>query len=232
MSGSLVGSENLMCFEFIFFARKWPIDSKRLQKTLTYAKNDNNPMWLLVFPEGTVITQDTQEKSRAFAKKNDITEDPKHVLLPKSTGLYHILRQMQKSSDYLYDFTIGYSGITENHCPYDEYPPTKVFFEHQGPKSIHIHVDRFKITEIPGIPSTSYDINEATPKEFELWLRRRFMEKDELMKGFYEDGYFPEKSVDGTGVKQSLHLNPANQDWISITGLVATSVMSLGWLFL
>ena len=82
---------------------------------------------------GTVITDDTQGKSRAFAKKADIEFDCQHVLIPRSKGLWHILRNFNNESEYLYDFTIGYSGIIKGQgSPYDQYPLSKVFFQGQG----------------------------------------------------------------------------------------------------
>ncbi|KAI8894813.1 acyltransferase-domain-containing protein [Globomyces pollinis-pini] len=223
----------MKCFEFIFLARVWKKDQDRIVDNLVRAKNDKNPMWLLVFPEGTVITEGTKANSRAYAKKKDITDEPKHVLLPKSTGLYHILRALESDTEYLYDFTMGYSGLTKDSIPYDAYPPSLVFFKGQGPQAIHIHVDRIKIADIPGLPKQPYSKSESATEEFDVWLRKRFMVKDELMKGFYENGQFPiSSSPNEPGLQQILHLSPEKQDWISIIGLVFASIMSWSWLFL
>ncbi|KAJ2993555.1 hypothetical protein HDV02_002250 [Globomyces sp. JEL0801] len=182
----------MKCFEFIFLARVWKKDQDRIVDNLVRAKNDKNPMWLLVFPEGTVITEGTKANSRAYAKKKDITDEPKHVLLPKSTGLYHILRALESDTEYLYDFTMGklsYSGLTKDSIPYDAYPPSLVFFKGQGPQAIHIHVDRIKIADIPGLPKQPYSKSESATEEFDVWLRKRFMVKDELMKAVAHEGH-------------------------------------------
>ncbi|KAJ2990574.1 hypothetical protein HDV02_004277 [Globomyces sp. JEL0801] len=222
----------MRCFEFIFLARVWKIDQDRIVNALQKSLNDKTPMWLLLFPEGTVICDETKERSMKYAKKIDISIHPKHVLLPKSTGLYHVLKNLKSKAEYLYDFTIGYSGLNSDQCPYDEYPPTKVFFLNQGPKSIHMHVNRYRISDIPGMNTKSYDRNESVPVEFELWLRKLFMEKDEAMKLFYQTASFPDVSeYDGTGLQQVLHISPDKQDWISITGLIVSSVMTWSWMF-
>lgn len=216
-------------FEFIFLARDWKKDRATLVKNLETAKNDNGPMWLLVFPEGTVITEGTKAKSQAYCKKMDIPDDPQNVLVPKTTGLFHMLRCLDSRAEYLYDFTIGYSGLKQGDIPYDAYSPSTVFFKGDGPKSIHMHVDRFKIRDIPGLASRAYNPDEKTDPAFEKWLRERFLAKDALMNSFYENGKFPDGDE---GLRQTLHIDPAYQDWISILGLIFSSAVSLSWLLL
>lgn len=87
-----------------------------------------------------MLTANTKQKSFEFAKKAGIVHNTRHVLLPKSTGLFHILRCLK--TEFVYDFTIGYSGVGADDSAYDNYSPTAVFFEGKGPKSINIHVDR------------------------------------------------------------------------------------------
>lgn len=43
----------MSCYEFVFLARKWQVDRPRIVKNLDLAQTDGNPLWLLVFPEGT-----------------------------------------------------------------------------------------------------------------------------------------------------------------------------------
>ena len=98
-------------------------------------------------------------------KKADIDFNCEHVLIPRTKGTWHILRNLKTESEYLYDFTIGYSGLIKGKgSPYDQYPLSKVFFKRQGPKSIHIHVDRFKISDLPGMGiQTGYHPDEEVP---------------------------------------------------------------------
>ncbi|KAJ3348944.1 hypothetical protein HDU91_006445 [Kappamyces sp. JEL0680] len=201
----------IMFFEFIFLSRKWKNDRPVIVKNLTTTVKDHSPLWLLVFPEGTVITENTRSIAQAYAKKMDITFQAKHLIMPRSTGLFHIIRCIEKRADYLYDFTIGYSGLTSDSIPYD---------------------DRFKISEIPGFETKKpYDPNEQTSPAFDQWIRQRFEEKDLLLKGFYETGHFPETDRRGEGLKQQLHISPDMQDWVSIAALVFASITSWTWLF-
>lgn len=213
-------------FEFIFLARKWKIDRPRISSNLSRAMQDGTPLWLLVFPEGTVITENTKRITGEYAKKHDITFNAKNVILPRSTGLYHIIRCLQSRSDYLFDITIGYSGLDQKSIPFDAYPPEKVFFEGNGPAAIHMHVNKFKISDIPGISSEVALEDEECTIEFQEWLKLRFEEKDILLQDFYRLGCFPEKSKGDGGIKQTLHINPKMMDFLSIAALLFVSIIS------
>jgi hypothetical protein len=193
----------MWCFEYIFLSRKWHVDRPRIVNGLTRAKSDNNPMWLLLFPEGTVIDEQSKLSSQRYAKKAGITDfNAKYVLLPRSTGLYHTLRCLEEKTEYLYDFTISFSGLDSSTPPFDQYPIDRIFLEGAGPETVHIHVDRFKLSEIPGLCTmlgTPYQPEEATPAAFEEWMRKRFMEKDALLEKFHLNSSF-----DGRGNRQVL----------------------------
>ena len=221
----------MRCFEFIFLSRKWDIDRPRIINALEMAKKDDKPMWLLVFPEGTVLTENTKSISEAFAKRSDIAFHAKHVILPRSTGLFHILRCLEGKSEYLYDFTIGFSGLRPDSIPFVEYPLDGVFFEGAGPESVHIHVERFKLSDIPGLSRKQYDPFENPNSEFDEWLRQRYLEKNHLLERFFINGKFPDQSS-GVGLRQTLDVSYKNQDWITISGLLFANLTSFSWLFL
>ena len=217
-------------FEFIFLARNWKIDQQRIVKNLVRAKKDDLPMMLLVFPEGTVLSRNTREKSQAHVKKLGIDFNADHLILPKSTGLYHILRCLEPRQEFLLDFTIGYSGLDGKMIPEDVYTPSKVFIEGEGPKTIHIHVKCFKISDIPGLQhGIKYSLDEQTTPEFEDWLRARYLEKDALLKYFFENGAFLEDNA--VVPPQTLHINPQFLDFVSILALLVCSMTSCGWLY-
>ena len=198
-------------FEFIFLARKWNIDRSRIIQSLERVKNDKSGLWLLLFPEGTIICQETMDKSIAYSKKADIPFSSKHVLLPKCTGLFHALRSLasDERAAYLYDFTIGYSNQKSDQFAYDLFSPVSVFIEKKGPSQIHMHVNRFKILSIPGIDASPYNPDEKVPAEFEQWLFKRFKEKEKMLAKFYAAGVFPDTCTDSDsrGGKQVFEIN-------------------------
>ena len=140
------------------------------------------------------------------------------MLLPKSTGLFLVADSQIDEMDYIYDLTMGYSGLEKEDIPYEEYLIDNVFFSDYYPERVHINVRRFKISEIPGMKDKQSplkidknnkfdDISEKRRLQFSDWMIQRFMEKDELMKHFYERGRFqndehelwkPKPSLDDT----------------------------------
>lgn len=191
-------------FEFIFFARKWEIDREVLFTNLNRAKNDGVPMWLLIYPEGTIITEDTLHKTKVYAEKTNLTDNPHYVLIPKATGLYHCINALQPDCDYIYDITVGYQGSRQDIFPYLVFSISRSFFDPRGkgPKSIHYHIAPIKVSEIPGINSiiklkkNSKELEEMDDKKekeaFFNWLRKRYELKDEMLHYFHLHGHFPE----------------------------------------
>lgn len=111
--------QGMMFYGFIFMARKWLSDKPRLQHRLEKLKSKHSgplsgsqqldPMWLLIYPEGTNLSVNTKKASDAYSQKKGLTPF-KHVLLPRSTGLFFCLQQLKGTVDWLYDCTVAYEG--------------------------------------------------------------------------------------------------------------------------
>jgi 1-acyl-sn-glycerol-3-phosphate acyltransferase len=97
-------------YNFIFLSRKWEQDKDQFKSHLDSLNNASDPMWLLIFPEGTNLAKGTKEKSAEWAKKTGV-QDMKHQLLPRSRGLQFCLQNLRTTTEWLYDCTIGYEGI-------------------------------------------------------------------------------------------------------------------------
>lgn len=69
-----------------------------------------DPMWLLIFPEGTNLSANTRQRSKAWADKLGV-KDVEHTLLPRSTGSFFILNELKDTVDYVYDCTMAYEGV-------------------------------------------------------------------------------------------------------------------------
>lgn len=114
----LIGT-GMMFYGFIFMSRKMATDRPRLAyriNKLRQVKTDPtgnkyyDPMWLLLFPEGTNLSGNGRRKSAAWAAKNGL-KDPEHLMLPRSTGIFFCLNELRGSVDYVYDCTVAYEGI-------------------------------------------------------------------------------------------------------------------------
>ncbi|TPX39233.1 succinate---CoA ligase (ADP-forming) [Synchytrium endobioticum] len=65
----------MIFFEFLFLKRKMAEDKDGFHRVIARAMKDSVPLHLLLFPEGTVLTNDTRNKSHAFAQKENINID-------------------------------------------------------------------------------------------------------------------------------------------------------------
>lgn len=199
-------------YNFIFLSRKWEQDRYRFKQHLDHLKNPKDPMWLLIFPEGTNLSSSTREKSASWAKKNNIP-DMKHQLLPRTTGLQFCLQEMRASTNWLYDCTIAYEGVPKGLYGQDIFTLKSSLFEGRPPKSVNMYWRRYKISEIP------YDDNE----QFERWLLNRWREKDYMLEYYYKFGNFPAESPAKAmlAVEGERKPNPAKS--------ISTSVKAGGW---
>ncbi|CAO3681174.1 unnamed protein product [Rhizopus stolonifer] len=158
-------------------------DKDTVVKNLERSKKRDGPMWLVLFPEGTVISDDTRARSKAFAQKFNM-EDYKFTLLPRTTGLLLCKDALGDKVEWLYDLTIGYPGIPSGENPEDVMTMKRIFCDRNGPNKIHIHIRRFRIDTLP-----------SDPVEFTQWLFDRWAEKDKKLVYFNENGKFPEEPI-------------------------------------
>lgn len=110
----------MMFYGFVFMARNWARDKPRLQHRLQKLKGRHrgplsgsqalDPMWLMIFPEGTNLSANGRKSSKKWAEKQGL-QDLQHLLLPRSTGLLYCLQELQSTVDWVYDCTVAYEGI-------------------------------------------------------------------------------------------------------------------------
>ncbi|KAF2181631.1 acyltransferase-domain-containing protein [Zopfia rhizophila CBS 207.26] len=188
--------QGMMFYGFIFLSRKWAKDKERFKYRLQklngnhsgppYGTQTLDPMWLLIFPEGTNLSSNGRVSSKKWADKTQI-EDLRHALLPRSTGLLFCLQELRKTVDYMYDCTVAYEGVPRGQFGQDLFTLRSTYFQGRRPKSVNMHWRRFATKDIPVDNS----------KEFEKWLLERWREKDDLLEHYIENGRFP--ADDGIG---------------------------------
>lgn len=166
--------------QFIFLKRNWEEDKPNMAKSLQKLNKPTDPMWLLLFPEGTNLAPSTRAKSASWAKKNNIS-DCQHTLLPRSTGLQFCLDELKGTVEYLYDITVVYEGVPRGQYAQDIFTLKAGYMEGRPPKSVNMHFRRFAVKDIP--------IHDD--RAFELWLRARWREKDVMIEQYYRTGKLP-----------------------------------------
>jgi lysocardiolipin and lysophospholipid acyltransferase len=107
-------------YGFVFMSRKMEKDKPRLSHRLKQLKMRHSgpmsgssgldPMWLLLFPEGTNASNNGRRKSAEWAEKIGV-KDMDHLLLPRSTGSFFCLNELKGTVDYVYDCTLAYGGV-------------------------------------------------------------------------------------------------------------------------
>ncbi|RDL39341.1 Acyltransferase [Venustampulla echinocandica] len=174
-------------YGFIFMTRKMTTDQPRLAYRLRKLKEVHSgplsgtsgldPMWLLLFPEGTNASDNGRAKSAQWAEKIGV-KDMEHTLLPRSTGSYFCLNELKGTVDYVYDCTLVYGGVGRAKFGQDFFTLRSMYLQGRPPPSVNMHWRRFVLNDIP--------LN--TPEEFDLWLRERWYEKDALIEHYLTTG--------------------------------------------
>ncbi|EFR00855.1 hypothetical protein MGYG_09034 [Nannizzia gypsea CBS 118893] len=185
----LVG-QGMTLYGFIFMARKWMADKPRLQHRLSKlsvkraeSSSGNplfDPMWLLIFPEGTNLSLHTKDVSDAYGKKKGIPP-LKHELHPRSTGLFFCLQQLRGTVGHVYDCTMAYEGPPKGSFPDSYFTIRSTYLKCRPPRVVNFYWRRFAFEDIP----------LENQEEFEAWLFERWAEKDQLLDTFIETGKFP-----------------------------------------
>ncbi|WEW56488.1 hypothetical protein PRK78_001933 [Emydomyces testavorans] len=201
----LIG-QGMMLYGFVFMARKWIEDKPRLEHRLRKLKTKHgnspdgspafDPMWLLIFPEGTNLSRNTQKKSDSYCEKQGISP-LKHVLLPRSTGLFFCLQQLKGTVEYVYDCTVGYEGPPRGSYADAYFTIRSTYLRGRPPKAVNLYWRRFAISDIP----------LSDQNEFEDWIYKRWEEKDRLLDQFIETGRFPPFEADMASSKSIPEVN-------------------------
>lgn len=163
--------------EFIPVERKWEVDESKMRQILSSFKDPSDPLWLVVFPEGTDFTEQKCVRSQQFSAENGLPI-LSNVLIPKTRGFHACLETLRCSLDAVYDVTIAYKyrspTFTNNLFGVD-------------PSEVHLHVKRIPLQEIP-----------VSGEDTGAWLIERFRIKDSLISDFSVHGCFPNTGTEGS----------------------------------
>ncbi|KAJ7340993.1 hypothetical protein JRQ81_004457 [Phrynocephalus forsythii] len=183
---------------FIFIQRKWEEDRHHFENMLDYFCDINEPLQLLIFPEGTDLTDNTKARSNAFAEKNGL-QKYEYVLHPRTTGFTFIVERLRDdlSSTPMPTSTVESRELVSGKSPDPSFPikgnnldaihditvaypqnipqTEKHLLYGNFPKEIHFHVQRYPVESLP-----------TSREELQLWCQKRWEEKEERLRMFYE----------------------------------------------
>uniref|UniRef100_A0A2K6FTS8 Lysocardiolipin acyltransferase 1 n=1 Tax=Propithecus coquereli TaxID=379532 RepID=A0A2K6FTS8_PROCO len=165
---------------YIFIHRKWKDDKSHFEDMIDYFCDIREPLQLLIFPEGTDLTENSKARSNDFAEKNGL-QKYEYVLHPRTTGFTFVVDQLRegKNLDAVHDITVAYP----HNIPQSE----KHLLQGDFPMEIHFHVHRYPIDTLP-----------TSKEDLQLWCHKRWEEKEERLRSFYQgekNFYFTGQSV-------------------------------------
>eukprot|EP00245_Coleochaete_scutata_P001988 TRINITY_DN12521_c0_g1_i1.p1 TRINITY_DN12521_c0_g1~~TRINITY_DN12521_c0_g1_i1.p1 ORF type:complete len:394 (+),score=50.34 TRINITY_DN12521_c0_g1_i1:98-1279(+) len=152
------------CLEFLLLDRQWESDQFNIEAWVDANRDPQEPLWLVIFPEGTDFSEEKREKSWTFAAKRGLPL-LNNVLLPRTRGFISCFMPLRYTFDAVYDLTIGYN--------YRDPTFLDSLFG-VDPEEVHIHSRRFPVSQVP-----------TGEKELERWLFEIFEQKDKLLSTFY-----------------------------------------------
>lgn len=153
---------------YIFIHRKWKDDKSHFEDMIDYFCDIREPLQLLIFPEGTDLTENSKARSNDFAEKNGL-QKYEYVLHPRTTGFTFVVDRLRegKNLDAVHDITVAYPHNipqTERHLLRGDFP-----------REIHFHVRRHPVDTLP-----------AAKEDLQLWCHKRWEEKEERLRAFYQ----------------------------------------------
>lgn len=157
----------------LFVKRNWTADRNLIRETFRHLVENDVPVWLVSFVEGTRVTPAKIERGMEYAKQAGMTLT-RHVLPPRSKGFVASVQGLGEHVHAVYDVTIGYTEGVPNLWQYIK----------GSVRQMHTHVRRFPIEELPKLDA-----------ELRQWLLDRFVEKDRLLEHFYTHGAFPQEPL-------------------------------------
>ncbi|XP_057353281.1 lysocardiolipin acyltransferase 1 isoform X3 [Manis pentadactyla] len=80
---------------YIFIHRKWKDDKGHFEDMIDYFCDIREPLQLLIFPEGTDLTENSKARSNDFAEKNGL-QKYEYVLHPRTTGFTFVVDRLRE----------------------------------------------------------------------------------------------------------------------------------------
>lgn len=163
--------------EFVFLERSYDKDKEIIRKQLSEICDYPDPVWLLLFPEGTRFTPKKHEASMKFAQEKGLPV-LKHHLTPRTKGFTTSLENIRGKIPVIYDIQIAFSKDSK-------VPPTMTSLLYGRNVHAHLYINRIPLEQVP-------EGEEAASK----WLHDLFVIKDKMQGSFHNTGdFFAESGV-------------------------------------
>lgn len=158
--------------DIAYLERDWNKDQETMTKSVQSLADYPDPVWLLLFAEGTRLNPEKLEASRDFARKRGLPV-LRHCLTPRTKGFSFIMQQIDRQViPYVYDVTLAINSKDGG--------PATISSILLGRKTVgEIYIRRFDINEIP-----------KTTDESAQYLMDVYKSKDALLDSYARTGTF------------------------------------------
>jgi 1-acyl-sn-glycerol-3-phosphate acyltransferase len=149
----------LACTDSIYMKRSWQKDKNKVEQMFSRFHQEDIPLWLAIFPEGTRRTLRKQEISILFSQRQGVKPTSK-VMYPRTKGFVATVGALRGHLKAVYNITFRYQ----------DHPPSLTGLLSGSVDKIHLHVQRFDISSVP-----------EDEKAMKQWLIERFLEKESYL---------------------------------------------------
>ncbi|GLV40868.1 1-Acylglycerol-3-phosphate O-acyltransferase 4 [Carabus blaptoides fortunei] len=157
--------------DYVCLHRSFEKDKIIIENTIASIMEYPDPIWLVLYPEGTRFTKAKHEIAIKYAEQNGLPQ-LKHHLNPRTKGFLTSLSPMRNKMDALYDITIAFN-------PNDENKPTVKNILLGRKVRANFYIKRIPFAEIPQDKSG-----------IDKFIRDMYIKKDKLRETFYQTGSF------------------------------------------
>ncbi|XP_075232638.1 1-acyl-sn-glycerol-3-phosphate acyltransferase gamma-like [Lycorma delicatula] len=162
--------------ESVFLERSWDKDKEAIGIQVRELVQYPDPIWLLLFAEGTRFTKEKHEASLMFAREKGLPELRQH-LTPRTKGFTCSIPHLRENVHGVYNVQLAFRE--------KKVEPTVTAMLHGTPFEAHMFIERIDIKEVP-------DDEEGAAQ----WLRELYNKKDRMMESFLKTGdWFVESGV-------------------------------------
>jgi len=160
-----------------FLERNLEKDEETMTKNIQSLGDYPDPVWLLIFAEGTRLNPEKLEASRDFARKRGYPV-LRHCLTPRTKGFSHVMKHINSELiPYIYDVTCVVSN---------DGGPATISNILMGRKTVgEVYIRRFKTDEIPN----------SSAEESAQFLMNIYKDKDALLDSYALTGSFTQENT-------------------------------------
>ncbi|KAI8421822.1 hypothetical protein MSG28_009771 [Choristoneura fumiferana] len=152
---------------FLYVKRNWREDQLSLAQFVDYHKRLGCQPRVVLFPEGTDLSEDNKRRSEIFATAHNLLLY-EYVLHPRTTGFAALCSRLRPRLASVYDATLAYDAPAQTEAD---------LLRGTIPRHIYFYCKRYPIEDLPH----EDDLLKS-------WLNDRWREKESSLRKFHENG--------------------------------------------